>query len=277
MNFALSTYLFVKERLNSHILDQILAIGIHQIEIFAARPHLNYYDSNHVRDVAQWFADHSVALHSVHGPLFPGVEGGRAGDIPISIAYLEKRLRITSMDEVKRALEIAERLPFRYLVLHLGLEGEEYDLRKFDAAFSSLEHLKIFAKDRGVQVLLENIPNQLGTPQRLLQFIDYTRLDLKICFDTGHAHITPGVQSAFATLKDRIASTHVHDNAGEEDDHLMPYDGGIDWDKTIRDFRTVDEKIPVLFELDDHGPDKTGLARLREVMDKLEGVEPLSD
>ena len=276
MDFALSTYLFVKERLNSHILDQILDAGIHQIEIFAARAHINYCDPNHVRDVAQWFSDHGVAVHSVHGPLFPGLEGSRAGDIPISIAYLEKRLRIASMDEVKRALEIAERLPFRYLVLHLGLDGEEYDLRKFDAAFSSLEHLKIFAKDRGVQVLLENIPNQLGTPQRLLQFVDYTRLDLKICFDTGHAHIMPGVQSAFATLKDRIASTHIHDNAGEKDDHLMPYDGGIDWDKTIRDFRTVDGQFPVLFELSDHGPEKTGLARLREVMEKLERIEPSS-
>ncbi|HTG58999.1 MAG TPA: sugar phosphate isomerase/epimerase family protein [Terriglobia bacterium] len=276
MDFALSTYLFVKERLNSHILDQILDAGIHQIEIFAARQHLNYCDPDHVRDVAQWFSDHGVAVHSVHGPLFPGLEGSRAGDIPISIAYLEKRLRIASMDEVKRALEIAERLPFRYLVLHLGLDGEEYDLRKFDAAFSSLEHLKIFAKDRGVQVLLENIPNQLGTPQRLLQFVDYTRLDLKICFDTGHAHIMPGVQSAFATLKDRIASTHIHDNAGEKDDHLMPYDGGIDWDKTIRDFRTVDGQFPVLFELSDHGPEKTGLARLREVMEKLERIEPSS-
>jgi len=276
MDFALSTYLFVKERLNSHILDQILDAGIHQIEIFAARQHLNYCDPDHVRDVAQWFSDHGVAVHSVHGPLFPGLEGSRAGDIPISIAYLEKRLRIASMDEVKRALEIAERLPFRYLVLHLGLDGEEYDLRKFDAAFSSLEHLKIFAKDRGVQVLLENIPNQLGTPQRLVQFVDYTRLDLKICFDTGHAHIMPGVQSAFATLKDRIASTHIHDNAGEKDDHLMPYDGGIDWDKTIRDFRTVDGQFPVLFELSDHGPEKTGLARLREVMEKLERIEPSS-
>jgi sugar phosphate isomerase/epimerase len=276
MNFALSTRLFVRERLNSHILDQILAIGIHQIEIFAARPHLNYYDFNQVRDVAQWFADHNVALHSVHGPLFPGVDGGRAADIPVSIAYLEKRQRIASMDETKRALEIAERLPFRYLVLHLGLDGEEYDLRKFDAAFSSLEHLNIFAKDRGVQVLLENIPNQLGTPQRLLQFIDYTRLDLKVCFDTGHAHITPGVQSAFATLKDRVAFTHVHDNAGEKDDHLMPYDGGIDWEETIRDFRKVDGKLPVLFELSDHGPEKTGLARLREVMERLERIEPLN-
>ena len=85
------------------------------------------------------------------------------------------------------------------------------------------------------------------------------------------------MQPAFATLKDRVASTHVHDNAGEKDDHLMPYDGGIDWEGTIRDFRTADGKRPVLFELSDHGPEKTGLARLREVMKKLEGIEPLSD
>ena len=82
--------------------------------------------------------------------------------------------------------------------------------------------------------------------------------------------------ASFATLKDRIASTHIHDNAGEKDDHLMPYDGGIDWDKTIRDFRTVDGQFPVLFELSDHGPEKTGLARLREVMEKLERIEPSS-
>ncbi len=277
MDFALSTHLFVKDRLNSHILDQILAAGIHRIEIFAAREHLNYCDPNQVRDVAQWFADHSVSLHSVHGPLFPSAEGGRAGDMPISIAYLEKRQRISSMDEVKRALEIAERLPFRYLVLHLGLEGEDYDLRKYDAAFTSLEHLNIFAKHRGVQILLENIPNEISTPERLLQFFEYTRLNLKICFDTGHAHITSDVHSAFAKLKDHIASTHVHDNAGEKDDHLMPFDGGIDWERTIRDFRAVDGKFPLLFELRDHGPEKTGLARLCEVMDRMERIEPLSD
>ena len=45
------------------------------------------------------------------------------------------------MDEIKRAIEVAEHLPFRYLVLHLGVPGEEYDLAKFDAAFTSIEHL----------------------------------------------------------------------------------------------------------------------------------------
>jgi hypothetical protein len=29
--------------------------------------------------------------------------------------------------------------------------------------------------------------------------------------------------------------------------------------------------------LSDHGPEKTGLARLREVMDKLEGIEVQKD
>ncbi len=270
MDFALSSHLFVGERLNSHALDHILAAGIRQMEIFAARQHLDYHDANHVRDVAQWFTDHGVALHSVHAPMFSDADWGRLGGFAVSIAYLEKRLRIDSMDEIKRALEIAEQLPFRYLVVHLGLAGEEFDMRKFDAAFSSLEHLNIFAKDRGTQILLENIPNELSTPERLVHFITYTRLDVKVCFDTGHAHMAEGVGPAFETLKAHIASSHVHDNHKLKDDHLMPFDGEIDWERTIHDFRAADARFPLLFELRDYGADLSSLDRVRQVMEKME-------
>jgi len=229
MEFALSTYMFVNERLSSHILDQILGAGFREIEIFAARQHFDYHDVNHVRDVAQWFTDHGVALRSLHAPLYNDMDWGRLGGSPISVAHLARRLRIQSMDEIKRALDVADQLPFRYLVQHMGMPQEEYDLSKFDAALTSLEHLKIYAKERGVQVLLENIPNELSTPARLVDFLEYTRLDLKICFDTGHAHMTEGVRPAFATLKERVISTHVHDNRREKDEHLMPFDGEIDW------------------------------------------------
>ncbi len=273
MEFGLSTHLFVGERLSSHVLDQILGVGIRYIELFAARQHLDYHDANHVRDVAQWFQDRGVDLHSLHAPLYNDFDWGRSGGLAISVAYLEKRLRIDSMDEIKRAIEVAERLPFRYLVLHLGLPGEEYDMRKFDAAFTSIEHLKIFAKGRGAQILLENIPNQLTTPERLLDFINYTRLeDLKICFDTGHAHMTSGVQRAFEMLKGLIASTHVHDNRGEKDDHLFPFDGEIDWEQTMRDFRGVDGQFPILFELRHYGPEVSNLGRLRRLMEKMESM-----
>jgi sugar phosphate isomerase/epimerase len=272
MQYGLSTYLFVNERLNAHVLDKILGAGFQTIELFAARQHLDYTDRNHMRDVAQWFRDHQVNLHSVHAPLYGDANWGQLGGIMVSVAYLERRLRIDSMDEIKRSLEIADHLPFRYLVVHMGLPEEEYDLSKFDAVMTSLEHLKVSAKDRGVQLLLENVPNELGTPERLVQFLQYTRLNVKICFDTGHAHMTRGFHPAFETLSSYIASTHVHDNQGAKDDHLMPFDGGINWPEAVRDLRRGDGQFPVLFELRDYGPQKSSLARLAEVRSRLESL-----
>jgi sugar phosphate isomerase/epimerase len=176
------------------------------------------------------------------------------------------------MDEIKRALDMADYLPFRYLIVHMGLPEEDYALKKFDAVMTSLEHLKVFAKDRGVQLLLENVPNELGTPERLVEFLQYTRLNVKICFDTGHAHMTHGLHSAFETLRTYIASTHVHDNRGEKDDHLMPFDGDIDWEGAVRDLRRGDGQFPVVFEIRDDGTRMTSLSRLAEVMERMEGI-----
>lgn len=269
MEIGLSTQLFVNQRLTSHILDQIREAGIRQVEIFAARQHLDYHDANHVRDVAQWFADHPVSLHSVHAPVYAGFDGQRSGGLAISLAYAEKRLRIDSMDEIKRTLEAAERVPFRYLVVHLGLAEDEYNLRKFDAAFTSFEHLKIFAKERGVQLLLENTPGELGAPERLAQFIQYTRLEVKVCLDTGHAHLTGGVEPALEMLKPHVGALHLHDNHHEEDEHLLPFAGTIEWQPAIQSFRSLGDSILSLLEPLDHGPEATGMPRVQETIRKI--------
>lgn len=271
MEFGLSTHLFVGERLTSHILDQVFATGIRKIELFAARQHFDYHDENQVRDLALWFKDHDLTLHSIHSPLYSDFDWGRSGGAPLSIAYLERRLRLESMEEIKRAIEVADMVPVRYIVQHMGLPGDDYDPAKFDAALTSLEHLRIFAKERGAEILLENIPNELSTPERLLGFIQFAHLTgQKVCFDTGHAHMGAGVAEAFAALKDRIASTHVHDNRREKDDHLMPFDGTLDWGQTVKAFHSVDGQFPILFELRQYGPEATGLPKLREVMKKFE-------
>lgn len=276
MEYGLSTRGFAAERLNSHVLDRILASGFHQVEVFASRQHFDYRDPNQVRDVAQWFSDHGLALHAVHAPLYSGFDWRLTGGLAISVAHLERRLRIDSMDEIKRVLDVAERLPFRYLVLHLGLEEEEYSLEKFDAAFTSIEHLWIFAKERGAKLLLENTPSQLGTPERLQQFLEYTRLDqVGICFDTGHAHLTGDVHQGFQALGDLIASVHLHDNHGEKDEHLLPLEGGIEWGGVVRDLRNaaaLGAELPALVELRDHDPEATNLPRLREAIGKLEAL-----
>jgi len=273
MNYGLSTSFFAGERLNAHTLDKILAVDLRHLEIMAARQHLDYHDLNQVRDVAHWFSDHAIPLHALHAPLFTDWNWGRSGGLLISVASLERRARIDSMDEIKRALDVAEHLPFRYLVLHLGVPDEEYDLKKFDAAFTSLEHLHLFAKERGAQILLENIPSELSAPERMVTFFQYTRLDLKVCFDTGHAHLTGGVHAAFETLRERIAAVHVHDNHHEKDDHLLPFEGEIDWAAAMRDFRALDAELPVLFELHSERHEPGILARLPEVRARLEELQ----
>ena len=57
---------------------------------------------------------------SMHAPLFPDREMGRAGAPAVNVLHPEKSRRIDAMDEIKRALEAAEHIPFKNLVVHLG-------------------------------------------------------------------------------------------------------------------------------------------------------------
>lgn len=249
---AMSTYIYVKERLHPGLLDKLVQGGAQAIEIFAARQHLDYANrKQHVREIADWFRTSGVPLHSVHSPMFADYEWGRTGASPINLTSTDRATRIEAMDEVKRALEIAEQIPFRYLVQHLGTGNETFSERKFEAAMTSIEHLRAFAKPLGVRVLLENIPNELATPDKLVEFIHNAHFDdVGVCFDVGHAHIMTNIPQAFETLKDHIRSTHIHDNTRDKDSHLWPGKGNIDWKETIQLLRSSPQTPALLLEIE---------------------------
>src|SRR3984893_5369498 len=249
---AVSTYLYVKERLHPGILDGLVRSGVQAIEIFAARQHLDYANRKaHVKEISEWFRGSGVPLNSVHSPLYADYEWGRAGSPPINLASTDRAGLVDAMDEVKRALEIAEQIPFRFLIQHLGLQNESFSEKKFESAMTSLEHLRAFAKPLGVRILLENIPNELSTPDRLVEFIRSTHFDdLGVCFDLGHAHIMSNVAEAFEVLKGYIHSTHVHDNAGDRDSHLWPGAGSIDWKDAMKLLRAAPHTPPLLLEIE---------------------------
>jgi sugar phosphate isomerase/epimerase len=172
---------------------------------------------------------------------------------------------------VKRTLEVAERIPFHFLVQHIGHGRQAADPRKLDAAFSSLEHLCIFAKARGVTIALENTPSELGAPASLQHFITDTHLhDLRLCFDIGHAHIEEGVEVSFDIMRERVATTHIHDNHGEKDEHLLPYQGAINWDAGLAAIATAPELVAIVLELKAQSNGGPTLEQVRETFDKLE-------
>jgi sugar phosphate isomerase/epimerase len=169
----------------------------------------------------------------------------------LSVAAVEKRDRITAMDEIKRAIEVAEQAPFKFLVQHVGVGGESASGQKMEAAMTSLEHLRAFAKPLGVQVVVENIPNELSTPEGLVELLRTARFtDIGVCFDVGHAHMAPGITHAFETLKDLIRTTHVHDNDQQRDAHLWPGKGTIDWKQTMELLRNAPHVPALVLEIE---------------------------
>ncbi len=265
---AVSTYIAVKQRLHPGLLDGFVRAGAEAIEIFGARGHFDYYDRAHVRELAAWFTSTGIKFHSMHSPMH-GEGDWRSDATRLNIADVDKRRRIESMDEIKRAIEVAEIAPFRFLVQHVGSGGEAFDPHKFDNAMSSLEHLRAFAKPLGVTLLVENIPNELATPEKLMELLKTAHFDdVGVCFDFGHAHIMSTVAQAFGIVKDRVRSTHVHDNQHDRDSHLWPGDGSIDWKEAMELLRSAPHVPALLLEIE--GDEKVDAgAKIAESIKKL--------
>ena len=246
--------------------------GAEAIEIFAARGHFNYSDRQHVREIANWFRSTGIAFHSMHAPMHGDDEWGRSGAPPLNIAAVEKRDRIAAMDEIKRALEVAEQAPFQFLVQHVGVGKETASEQKLEAAMTSLEHLRAFAKPLGrADAWWRIFPTISPLPRTWWSCCTPARFtDVGVCFDVGHAHMAPGVPQAFETLKDRtFAPRTCTTTTSDRDAHLWPGEGTIDWKETMALLRTAPHVPPLLLEIEGVEGEKVS-EKMAEAYSKLE-------
>jgi len=272
MDRVLSTHVIVNHRLTTAWLNRLMGSGVQAVELFCARQHLDYRDKSQIAELGHWFRDSELTLHSLHAPMYTDDVWGRSGPrAHLNITDRTRATRIECVDEIKRAIEIAEIVPFRYLIQHLGVGGQEFSEYFIEAAFTALEELTVFGRQRGVEVLLENTPNELATAEKLQLFNTMTHMNLNYVFDVGHAHIGAGIAHEFEIMKPRIRSLHVHDNNGKEDQHLFPMaEGGtIDWTATMDLLRPY----PLLLELREVAGMQHPLEEIARVFNKLEGLK----
>ena len=262
MQRLLSTYLFISKKLTPEILGQIAEAGFHGIEIFCTRSHFEYTLKQEIRAMAGTLEARRLQLASLHAPTNRDLSAMRESGTPLSICEIERVRRIEAMDELKRVIDVAEDLPYARLILHMGGSRETADPRKRDAAFSSLEHLILHAHHAGVTICVENTTSEMGSPDYLRAFVDETRLNgLRFNFDIGHAYLADfppqeRLEKSFAPLRELVSSVHLHDNHGEKDEHLPPYDGSIRWPDAIQVLKSATPNgLPLVLEL----KEKTGL------------------
>jgi sugar phosphate isomerase/epimerase len=282
--FGVSTHVFHGERLERRHFEQIARRQFDLVEIFATRTHFDYHDARVVATVRSWIAEFGLTPWSVHAPICESFTQGVWGPA-YSNATTDASARIQAIEETRAAIVAARDLGSDVVVLHLGLpRGQPIPANDNDAGAlrRSLEPIADACAAAQVRLALEVIPNDLATPAAL---IDWLEGDLElgsagVCLDVGHAHLVGGSPEAAEALSGHVITTHVHDNAGRSDDHLVPFAGTIDWPATMMALYKIGYAGPLIFELPDHGNaervlDQTVSARrrLQTILDELN--EPL--
>jgi sugar phosphate isomerase/epimerase len=251
--FGISTHLFHESRLAREHLVHIAAHGFEAVEVFATRAHFDYHDDEAIGQLAEWLADTRLELHSVHAPIVDAISGGKWVGSYSNAAGNEAR-RKAALAETQAALQVARRIPYQYIVLHLGMPAAEQVPpadNQPDAARRSVEDILELAQAVNVKVAIEVIPNALASPASLVRLIedDLDGIDAGICLDYGHAHLMGDIGEGIETLSGHLWTTHVHDNNGKRDDHLVPYAGSINWDLAMMETQKIGYDGVMMFEV----------------------------
>jgi sugar phosphate isomerase/epimerase len=256
MRFGISTHLYHDRRLERDHLAQIAGFGFEAVELFATKSHFDYRSEAAVAALQRWLAETGLALHSVHAPIFDvfgDASGGRGTATTYSIAAAANDRREAAVHETEAALAIARTIPFAVMVLHLGTpaRANQPDDNIRGAAVRSLDAIARLAEDVGVRIAVEVIPNRLSDPDSLVRLLENECEDTRtgICLDFGHAHMMGEVADAVETVAEHIMTTHIHDNHGREDEHLVPYRGSIDWDQALVTMQKIGYEGTYLMEL----------------------------
>ena len=274
--FGVSTHLYHGQRLSREHLLEIAAHGFESIELFATRTHFDYHNSAAVADLQQWLADAGLELHGIHAPVNESFVDGRWGK-PLTLASLDRGERARAVEEAEQSLHIARRIETTVLVTHLGVPRSPStgpDDNNRDAARRSVEELLRLAAPLHVAVAVEIIPNELSRAGSLVHFVeeDLEAPGAGICLDFGHAHLEGDLLDAIETVSGHLVTTHVHDNHGRSDDHLVPFEGTIEWPAAMTAVQKVGYDRTLVFEIAAHGPPKNTLARAQRARQKLESL-----
>lgn len=218
MDFGVST-LALHPRPLDVTLEYIEGLGINYCEI------INEYPLDNIEEDL-----HSYSLKFiVHAPISD-----------VNIASPNKRIRRSSIMEIKSSMDLATYLDSDKLILHPGsvpFLARAYKDKILEYNLQSLKELKNYADDLGVTLCLENMPrmekylyNNLKELQKLVE-----ELEIKATLDIGHAHTMD------YTIKDIkmeiVGHIHLSDNNGLKDSHNALGTGSINFNQVFENLK----------------------------------------
>ena len=156
-----------------------------------------------------------------------------------------------------QALEIAETLGARYMVLHSQynpiIKVNGYADIYHNASLAFWPEIVEDARRRGVTLCLENMFDDSPEPlRRLLE--DIGPEGVRLCLDVAHAHVFSQVDLSewVDAFKPYLLHVHLNDCNGEYDDHLGVGQGELDWSRIFSLLKGVTQPLTYALETGRH-------------------------
>jgi sugar phosphate isomerase/epimerase len=237
MKFAISTLPFLDYEIDIRLFEQFSQNNIQFVEIFAQKPHCDLTNERHRALIEQLEEQLHIGITSVHLPIYFNRTREASERKKMSLCSPDNNIRISSINEYSRLISAAASLSIPIAVLHTGIE--ENSDTELNLLIESLAYLDTIAKKNNILIALENHTTRYVSIELLIELIQKLDSDtFGICLDTGHSHIFSNYISDLNEARRYLLSLHLHDNNGEEDEHLFPYEGNIDFDYIIGFLRT---------------------------------------
>ncbi len=267
MKISLSTHLFVFYILNEEIISYVEEYGFENIEIWGMMPHFDYYDENYIERISRILDKHKVRVTSFHSPIYRYV-GDAAKGMWLMLSDVDENNRRAAVDETIKLLQVAERFePFNF-VLHPDLSTNNF-VQTLDSLKKSLEELQEQAIRSKIKLALETGIKENNVSESILEIVkEFDESVFGICVDVGHANVGEEPVTALERSMARLIEVHVSDNNGEDDTHLLPGEGNMNWDKIIATLKGRDFKGNFVFEIMD--PVRDNARPVREFAPLLE-------
>ncbi len=162
----------------------------------------------------------------------------------INDIWIENKIVDKLIEKYKNDIKICKQNNIPMVIMHLTSSNKAPKYNKI--GIKRLQEIADYAQSLNIKIAFENTKIK-GYLDYVIENIDNENVG--ICFDSGHYHVHFNDEFDFNKFKNRIFAVHFHDNDKTDDSHLIPFDGTLNWEETIKNLKQCNYEGPVTLEL----------------------------
>jgi sugar phosphate isomerase/epimerase len=208
-------------------LPVIKKAGFTHISIGAKIEHSNYLASEGMKNIRAMVDSHGLGVCSIHTPFGKGID----------ISSPDKAVSDRTVETYQRCIDVAFFLSAGVVIFHptAYLSSDRIHARK-DVLVKNVEKLLEHIAHGRVRLAVENDSYEPANDVLSHSLDEIGEPGYGFCYDSSHDNIVEQPLALLDRYGHRLLTTHISDNRGKKDDHILPFEGTYDWDGFCKAF-----------------------------------------